>query len=212
MRNPTEATAMIATTVATVPSSVPCSQRTADTRTPDPAGSDSVSCACATLACIIVATAAISGEILVLIKRNTLYPPPWSLGGGRGLLVYGTSGAPTPESRVCTSTGGVSSRVGRPRARDETLCPIKALVTHAFQRDPIVRLRHRDPRARHPVCERAALRLSRRAGARGRGDAPRDVEGRVLQSPDPLPLSLQTALTLAWADGRDTSRNRRLDL
>src|SRR3569623_1231096 len=113
MRNPTEATAMIAPTVATVPSSVPCSQRTADTRTPDPAGSDSVSCACATLACIIVATAAISGEILVLIKRNTLYTPPWSLGGGRGLLVYGTSGAPTPESRVCTSTGGVSGRVGR---------------------------------------------------------------------------------------------------
>ncbi len=37
--NPTAATAITATTVATVPSSVPCSQLTASIMTPDPAGS-----------------------------------------------------------------------------------------------------------------------------------------------------------------------------
>src|SRR5438045_1784564 len=74
--NPTAATAMIATTVATVPSNVPCSQRTADTNTPDPAGSLSESCACATLALIMVPSAASNGAIRDFIKRNTPYPSP----------------------------------------------------------------------------------------------------------------------------------------
>ena len=38
--NPTVATAITAATVANVPSSVPCSQAMADTRAPDPAGSE----------------------------------------------------------------------------------------------------------------------------------------------------------------------------
>ena len=63
---------MIATTVATVPSKVPCSQRTADTSTPDPAGSDKVSWACATLAWTMAPRVVSNGTIRDLITRNTL--------------------------------------------------------------------------------------------------------------------------------------------
>src|SRR5688572_20146281 len=40
IRKPTDATAITAATVATVPNKVPCSQLTADTITPEPAGSE----------------------------------------------------------------------------------------------------------------------------------------------------------------------------
>ena len=68
------ATAITASAVATLPSSVPCSQVTAERITLEPAGSRLVDCACAALAAN--AARAVGGRIRLAVMVLTRPQPP----------------------------------------------------------------------------------------------------------------------------------------
>src|SRR5438270_13824731 len=74
IRKPTEATAITATTVAIVPRRVPSSQRTAETMTPDPCGSDKLSCAQAAEPWTVASKAANAAAARLLPEKPILPP------------------------------------------------------------------------------------------------------------------------------------------